>query len=88
MEHVGFDKRVTAEGLASCSPWPARSAPRWAQATVSATWAGLRPGTDDKLPILGAPAPLERLYLATGHLPEWHPPGPHHGTAVSQLPRW
>jgi glycine oxidase len=33
---------------------------------VQETWAGLRPYTDDHLPILGA-GPLPGLFLATGH---------------------
>jgi len=66
MEYVGFDKRVTAEGLAKLLSMAGEVCPALGQATVSASWAGLRPGTEDKLPFLG-PGPLERLYLATGH---------------------
>lgn len=66
MEYVGFDKRVTAEGLAKLLCLAAEVCPALGQATVSGSWAGLRPGTEDKLPFLGA-GPLERLYLATGH---------------------
>lgn len=40
--------------------------PALASTPVQETWAGLRPYTDDHLPILGA-GPLPSLFLATGH---------------------
>jgi glycine oxidase len=40
--------------------------PALASAPVQETWAGLRPYTEDHLPILGA-GPLPGLFLATGH---------------------
>ena len=66
VEHKGFDKRVTVEGLAHVLGVITQISPALADATVVQTWAGLRPYTEDHLPILGA-GPLERLFLATGH---------------------
>ena len=43
-----------------------RQVPRLADARVLETWAGLRPGTPDKLPILGATA-TPGYFVATGH---------------------
>jgi len=40
--------------------------PALAGAQIVETWAGLRPGTPDDLPILG-PADASGLWLATGH---------------------
>ncbi len=40
--------------------------PELAGAEVVETWAGLRPGTPDGLPILG-PTDVEGLLIATGH---------------------
>jgi glycine oxidase len=66
MELVGYDKNVTGAGLASILAGATRLMPALADAPVTATWAGLRPWTEDALPILGE-GPLERLFLATGH---------------------
>jgi glycine oxidase len=43
-----------------------RLAPELANARIEETWAGLRPDSQDHLPILG-PAELEGLVIATGH---------------------
>lgn len=66
MERVGFDKRVTAEGVASILTRALELCPALAGAEVHATWAGLRPWTEDELPIIG-PGPLPGTWLATGH---------------------
>lgn len=66
LEDAGFEKRVTQDGIskildAACELVPALSA-----AKTLETWAGLRPGTPDDLPILGSTA-FEGLLAATGH---------------------
>lgn len=66
VERAGFDERVTAKGLRSVLNGAIAGAPSLGDFTVSETWAGLRPATPDKRPILG-PAPIEGLVLATGH---------------------
>ncbi|KFE69554.1 glycine oxidase ThiO [Hyalangium minutum] len=66
MEFAGFDKQVTAEGLARILAMAQELCPALATASVTSTWAGFRPYTEDKLPILG-PGPLPGLFLATGH---------------------
>lgn len=66
MERVGFDKRVTAEGVASILTRALKLCPALAGAEVHATWAGLRPWTEDELPIIGR-GPLPGTWLATGH---------------------
>lgn len=65
-ELAGYEKRVTAEGLSSIIGIALELCPTLAQATVQDFWSGLRPYTDDHLPILGA-GPVPGLYLATGH---------------------
>jgi glycine oxidase len=67
MEFVGFDARVTPEGLTRVLGAALEMVPALAQATVVASWAGLRPGLTDRLPLLG-PGPLPGLTLAVGHL--------------------
>ena len=66
MEQVGFDKAVTAGGLASILERAIHAVPALAGAKVGAHWSGLRPGTGDGLPLLG-PGPIDRLFFATGH---------------------
>jgi glycine oxidase len=66
MEHAGFDKRVTAAGLGRILNGAVALCPALEKAEVHATWAGLRPWTEDDLPILGE-GPLPGLLLATGH---------------------
>jgi glycine oxidase len=66
VEHVGFDKAVTASGIHFNLNCAIEMAPVLAQARVEETWAGLRPDTPDHVPILG-PTDLEGLFIATGH---------------------
>jgi glycine oxidase len=67
VERVGFDKRVTADGVASLLAGARRIAPALGSAELLETWAGLRPGTPDDLPILGADPEAPNLFYATGH---------------------
>ncbi|MBI2191881.1 MAG: glycine oxidase ThiO [Planctomycetes bacterium] len=67
MEKVGFDRRVTAEGLHRLTGAAARMSPLLGGAEVVQTWACFRPGTPDGLPILGRVQPYENLLAATGH---------------------
>jgi glycine oxidase len=66
VEHVGFNKTVTASGIRANLDGAIELAPALAAAQVEETWAGLRPDTPDHLPIIG-PADLDGLILATGH---------------------
>ena len=67
MEHAGFDANVTAAGLASLKARASRSYPQLAAMAPFRTWAGLRPGTPDGLPIIGPDRRLPGLWYATGH---------------------
>jgi len=66
VEHVGFDKRTTAGGIAKILSAAIDLAPGLANARIEETWAGLRPDSPDHLPILG-PTDLDGLMVATGH---------------------
>ena len=65
-ERAGFDARTTAEGIHGLLERGLRVAPALRGFTVSESWAGLRPATDDGLPAIGATT-LEGYFLATGH---------------------
>jgi glycine oxidase len=66
MEQVGFEKEVTASGLHAILGMALELCPDLAPVPVARSWAGLRPDTEDHLPLLG-PGPLPGLFLATGH---------------------
>lgn len=66
VEHVGFDKTLTAGGLQKVFAAALELVPALAEARVEETWAGLRPHSPDHLPILG-PTDVDGLLIATGH---------------------
>lgn len=66
-ENAGYDKRVTAHGLATIVQNACEIAPALHAQAITETWAGLRPrGLDDK-PILGADPAVQGLIYATAH---------------------
>ena len=67
MEYVGFRPEVTAAGLARLFAGVTALCPTLTRASVTRTWAGLRPVTPDGLPIIGAEPRLPGLWYATGH---------------------
>lgn len=67
LERVGFDARVTFDGLAHILARAAFLAPGLADLPLARTWAGLRPGTPDGLPRIGPVPGLDGLIAATGH---------------------
>jgi glycine oxidase len=66
VEESGFDKRTDAATIKSLHDAALRLVPRLADARILESWAGLRPGTPDALPILGA-TETPGYYVATGH---------------------
>jgi glycine oxidase len=67
VEHVGYDERTTVDGMRDLLDGVAKTlAPGW-PATILSARAGLRPGTPDGLPIVGASAGLPAVMYATGH---------------------
>ena len=66
VEDVGFDKSVNPSAIHTLFNAAAKYLPQIASAPVTQSWAGLRPGTPDDLPILG-PTDIAGVYLATGH---------------------
>jgi glycine oxidase len=66
VEHVGFEKALTFEGLHAILSGLRRMSGLLSPCTFLEAWAGLRPYTKDKLPILGKTS-IDGLYVATGH---------------------
>lgn len=67
-EHDGsFSKRNTATGIAGLMQTAMKLVPSVAEAPVIAQWTGLRPGTPDDNPYIGAVPEIIGLIAATGH---------------------
>jgi glycine oxidase len=66
VEEAGFDKRTVPETMQRLRKAAISLAPKLADAKILEDWAGLRPGTPDGLPILGA-TETPGYYVATGH---------------------
>jgi glycine oxidase len=66
LEHVGFTKGTTPQGLRNIFDAAVELAPELAQAEIVEQWSGLRPGSPDHLPIIG-PTDVNGLWIATGH---------------------
>jgi glycine oxidase len=66
VEDVGFDKSVDRSAILQLMSAAAKYLPALASAPVTQSWAGLRPGTPDDLPILG-PTSIPGTFIATGH---------------------
>jgi glycine/D-amino acid oxidase-like deaminating enzyme len=66
VEEAGFDKRTVPETIQRLHKAALALVPKLADAKILEDWAGLRPGTPDALPILGATTTPGR-YVATGH---------------------
>ena len=66
VEEAGFDKQAVPETLQKLRRAALELVPRLSDARILEDWAGLRPGTPDALPILGA-TPTSGYFVATGH---------------------
>jgi glycine oxidase len=67
MEETGFVNETTPEGLAELTAVVRRVLPDSAPIQLLSHWAGLRPITPDRLPILGPDPDVPRLLYACGH---------------------
>jgi glycine oxidase len=66
VEEVGFEKRVDPETVKWFTATATAVVPEIAKMRFHDAWAGLRPGTPDGLPIMGATS-LKGYFAATGH---------------------
>jgi glycine oxidase len=67
VERVGFQRAVTAEGVAGLLGAAIELVPALATLPISRTWYGFRPWAPDSLPILGPWPGIEGLWVATAH---------------------
>ena len=86
-EGVGYDSRVTASGVGAVSDAAMRMAPGLEDATFEEIRVGLRPGSPDDLPMLGAVPDVDGAFVATGHGATGLMLGPYSGKVVADLVR-
>jgi glycine oxidase len=67
VERAGFDVTVDEAAIAGLVAAAAEYVPVLERADRLSTWAGIRPGTSDALPIVGPDPDVEGLVYATGH---------------------
>ena len=67
VEERRFDKTVEPTAIESLRQRALSLVPGLAHATLADSWAGLRPGTPDRLPILGPHPTRSHHWLCTGH---------------------
>jgi glycine oxidase len=66
VEDIGFDKTVEPETIQELHRAAVELVPDLASAEIVASWAGLRPGTPDDLPVLGE-TEVQGVFTASGH---------------------
>jgi glycine oxidase len=66
-EDAGFNKSVTLDGIDRISRAARTLVPALASIPFREAWAGLRPATDDLMPVLGASPTVANVYYAAGH---------------------
>jgi glycine oxidase len=67
VERVGFNESNTLGGIREISSAGLEIAPVIGRSEFLGAWAGLRPGTEDNLPLIGPFKELPNLIAATGH---------------------
>jgi hydrogen cyanide synthase HcnC len=84
-EDAGFDTSVTLESIRALARGAVRAVPLLRRVSVKRTWAGLRPGTPDELPILGPASGLDGYSNAAGGFRTGIVASPLTGQVVAQL---
>jgi glycine oxidase len=67
VERVGFQRGVTAEGIAGLLAAAIELCPLLGALPITRTWWGFRPWAPDSLPVLGPWPGVDGLWVATGH---------------------
>jgi glycine oxidase len=67
VERAGFQRAVTAEGLAGLLQSALELVPALRELPIARTWSGFRPWAPDSLPVLGPWPGVAGLFVATGH---------------------
>lgn len=86
-EGSGFDPRATAAGVREVLDEALSLAPGLSDATFREVRVGLRPSTEDGLPVLGEVPDVDGAFLATGTGPTGLTIGPYSGKLVADVVR-
>ena len=84
-EDAGFVKQTTTEGVSGLLNFARWLVPSLARAEVVQSWAGLRPGSPDELPLLGAIPGFSNLFVGAGHFRSGLQMSPGSGTILADL---
>jgi glycine oxidase len=84
-QRAGFDTQPILSGLVHLANGAVDLLPALGRLPVDGLWAGLRPATPDRFPIIGWATDAEGLLLATGHFRHGIILGPLTGHLVAQL---
>lgn len=84
-EDAGFAKHTTTEGVAGLLDFAKSLVPSLAHAEVVQTWAGLRPGSPDELPLLGPVPGFSNAFIGAGHFRSGLQMSPATGTILADL---
>lgn len=85
VEEVGFDQSNTEEAIGQLIQFAESLIPDLNRSAVRQTWAGLRPGSGDGVPLIGRTNAYENLFLSTGHFRSGVFLAPATSTFLSQL---
>jgi glycine oxidase len=66
VEDAGFDKSIDPDAVLKLNQLAANLVPALGEARIHESWAGLRPGTPDELPIMGE-GEARGYFISTGH---------------------
>jgi glycine oxidase len=66
-EEAGYNCVTTEQALAGIRLWAENTLPILRETPVIKSWAGLRPGSFDGLPYMGAAPGFRNLFVAAGH---------------------
>jgi len=66
-EQVGFDRRVTGDGVNAIRSLASEISPATERLPLIDSWAGFRPRAEDDFPVLGPDDESDGLFYATGH---------------------
>ncbi len=67
VEDVGFDNQTTIEGIESLKESTFEISPAISSLQIDDAWSGLRPTTEDGLPLIGEVSGGENIFIASAH---------------------
>ena len=85
VEEVGFDQSITDEAIGQLTRFAESLIPELNHSAIKKTWAGLRPGSGDGVPLIGRTNAIENLFISTGHFRSGVFLAPATATFLSQL---